>query len=743
MNPSWPFLILFVACGDSCRVMPPESGDSRGETGESGQETGDTEDSGDTGDPNLEFACGTSEGEGLSPEVQTVVVLVTDGARIDETFGDKVSSVTGEQTEDFWPTIRSSLLPQGTLVLPGLATGVTITAEGHGALLTGSRVAQANFPSDDGPGMYRPEIPTIFERLRSTLDLPEDSTALVGNTVHLGGHGWSLHPGHGEDLGASVTVFTQDNGQPVGDDIEVIDGVQSKLEDFDIRLIVANLHQMDRSGHYNTNPSAYADGVKSVDEGIVDLWNWIQESEDYADQTLLVVVADHGRHRWNEIEDYRNHGDQCTGCRQIPMFMVGPGIRAGHQVDTTYTIEDVGRTLSWMLGIDLPHADGQILCEALTDPPETNGRGGVGSSSQAGSIHAEMRFGDTPRVKSQVYIGDELISTEDAIHAEAPRVWSAEDTDYICWRELAQGPTALDVVETWSWLPRCALRSSKSESFTEFTLPIDSISPYWVPALGSDASGNLLLAYADNQSGNWEAPDQAVRLLYRTGDDWQGMSFGIDAAYPLEPSIAVQDETAWVAFAASNNQTDPEDKKAGRFLRHIEVWRANLGLADSGNWTAPEWALEYRSHTVSDDGTTEPDPWDRMERPALHVDDQGIQLAFIGVSADTGNTVAWAASDSDGIWSAADALDDSGRALSHISPQFAGDGRVAWLRLGANETVELCAWAEAAPASTCVDTGEAYARDLSLNNAQASMVLSQGSGEWALHSLDLPEPEAE
>ena len=449
------------ACTNHCRVHPGDATDTVAptETAETAEtaETGETGDTSDPG-PNPDGACGSGDGPGVSPQVKTVVVLVTDGARIDETFGDMVSSVTGEPTEDFWPAIRAELLPQGTLVLPGLATGVTITAEGHAALLTGSRVAQANFPSDDGPGMYRPELPTLFERLRVNFDLPAESTALVGNTVHLGGHGWSLHPSHGEPWGSSYDVFTHENGQPVGSDTEVISGVQNQMEQHDTRIVVANLHQMDRAGHYNASPTAYAEGVKNVDQAIVDFWNWIQQSEDYANQTALVVVADHGRHRWNESEDYRHHGDQCTGCRQIPMFIAVPGIRRGHEVSATYTIEDVGQTIAWLMDIDLPHAEGQILCEAMTDIPATNGREGISDLAITDTIRAEMIFGDNPETKSHIYADGTLLSDGDAIHAEAPRTWTTETDDYVCWRELGTGPSSLDSIQTWPWQARCAQR---------------------------------------------------------------------------------------------------------------------------------------------------------------------------------------------------------------------------------------------------------------------------------------------
>ena len=177
------------------------------------------------------------------------------------------------------------------------------------------------------------------------------------------------------------------------------------------------------------------------------------------------------------------------------------------------------------------------------------------------------------------------------------------------------------------------------------------------------------------------------------------MGFGIGAAYPLEPSLVVHDvdkasswspNSAWVAFSASNDQTDSEDKKAGRFLRHIEIWKADISLNDANIWTSPEWTQEYRNYTLHDESVTEPDPWDRMERPSLFVDHTGVQVAFVGISAETGNTIGWASGDTDGIWSSAIHIDDEGNVLAHITPAFTDDGRVSWLRRSADsETVGI------------------------------------------------------
>ena len=98
-----------VLSGAGCRITPPgtsETGNpSREDTGRGGDEGG----ADDTGGRTEGGPCGTGATDGWQPPVGTVVVLVTDGARIDETFGDLESSVSGEATEAELPSYRAKV----------------------------------------------------------------------------------------------------------------------------------------------------------------------------------------------------------------------------------------------------------------------------------------------------------------------------------------------------------------------------------------------------------------------------------------------------------------------------------------------------------------------------------------------------------------------------------------------------------------------------------------------------------
>jgi len=667
--------------------------------------------------------------------VGTVVVLVTDGARIDETFGDLESSVSGEATEEFWPTIREQLLPQGALFFPGYTTGVTITAEGHASMLTGARIPQANFPSDEGPGMYRPELPTHFEGVRGD-GSGQSAAALVVNTVHLGGHTWSLMPGQGEELGGTFTFLTQgeDSDQPLGEDSGVIEGVQAHLDaNDDTRFVIANLHQMDRSGHFNDNPLAYTGNVKQVDEPIVAFWDWLQADERYADDTVLVVVADHGRHRWqDDATDYQNHGDQCVGCRQIPMFMVGPGLRKDAVILEPYNLEDLGHTIGWLLGHDMPWADGQLMCEALVNPPLANGRTGYWEPSIDGGLEAWQSLGALPSAKSAVVANDEQLSNREAVHAEAPVAWTDGEREVVCFRELhIQSEATFDTIDDWEWQGRCLSRASASAAWEDIAFPDDSVSPYWHPALATAADGALMVAYADNPTGNWEAVDQDLRLLRWTpADGWTGADQGVSTiAHPLDPSLALIGDEAYVAVATSADPTDdPDAKKAGRFTRQVAVWQ----VSGTENQT---WTELLRPATSTEEASA---PYSRMERPVLLARGGQLNLAWVAYDTDGASRIAWSrgTEDEEGgwAWTEPEELDKSGLVVGFQRPVWHEGGTLAWARLSEGRVV-ICTSTDG-DAPVCQDTTATAVRGLAWAGASELVAaLRDASGTWRLTTV--------
>ena len=318
----------------------------------------------------------------LTGTAEHVVIVVIDGARIDETFGTGESDAAGGvPTSSLFTYFKEQMLPQGTLVLPGYNTGVTITAPGHADILTGTRNLFAHFPTPNGPGFYRPEHPTLFEAARAKW--PDDDNVLVANSDHIEPLSASVFPGITADDGAVYTFVSDadDPEQPSQSDVDVLAALQAQLEATGAHVALANLHDMDRKGHYNDSPTAYASGVERVSSPISSFWDWIQSSESgLKDKTMLVLVADHGRHRWGaEAEergadlrfdwDYSEHGDQCAGCREVPMFLVGPNIRQGVTLTSPHSLEDIGATAAFALGVDLPYATGRVIREAFTEDP--------------------------------------------------------------------------------------------------------------------------------------------------------------------------------------------------------------------------------------------------------------------------------------------------------------------------------------------------------------------------------------
>src|SRR6185503_978369 len=79
--------------------------------------------------------------------------------------------------------------------------------------------------------------------------------------------------------------------------------------------------------------------------------------------TLFIISADHGGHG-------HNHSGKIKEDRLIPWIAWGPGIRAGHKIESPISTVDTAATALWALGYPAPAGQiGRPVLEAFEDEP--------------------------------------------------------------------------------------------------------------------------------------------------------------------------------------------------------------------------------------------------------------------------------------------------------------------------------------------------------------------------------------
>ncbi len=659
------------------------------------------------------------------------VIMVPDGTRIEESFGDETtyaegySDAYGGPTADIMSDIRTDLWPQGAVAKPAYATGITITLPAHVDLALGKRTPHGHHPATANmPGLYRPELPTMWELLRDQdPSVDADHVGFTGNTVHMQAIDYSLYPGLGADKPGSY-VFVDglggnDPGAMPAEDPPVIQEVIEHLQ-AGWRLQLVNLHQIDRMGHYNT--SQHVPSIMEVDAPLTGLWNdTIQGTSELADRTVMAIVSDHGRHRFDDYDPtWSNHGDGCSGCREVPLMLLGPGVRQGVVVDGPYTLEDVGSTVAWLMGIQMPFATGMVMSEMLEGEPDIPQRSGPAALHASGELLAYQQWRDDLGSRSEVVVDGTVFDNASAIHVEQPKVLQAGDWSYACWREV----TVATDEDFWNWLPVCKYRQGTG-AWTGFAEPMaELVWPFWDPALAADASGDLYMAWSGNINGNAQASTGVYLARWSLDQGWQGGdSYLSGFFFPVHPTLAVDDDgAAWVAWSAGSS-----DGK-GRYTRHVEVFRVDW---PSGG--EQSWEVSFASTYSDASGHS----YERIDDAALTIVDGDIHLAYLAVNTDGTHLLSTSLAGGEGSWSSVHASDDTGRVFIHVRPTWSSDGWLYWGRMGSDNLPEVCrAHASAMTDESCSSVGAPYIESLTPYGAGVQVTTSSGDKQWTLTQVD-------
>lgn len=290
--------------------------------------------------------CEVSDEDQKEYKTKHVIVLVIDGPRFSETFGDT--------TCQYIPHLAKDLAPQGVLFTNFRNNGKTNTASGHAAITTG---VYENIKND---GSELPKHPSMFQYYLKTSKLPKQKAWIVASKGKLNVLANARKKDWFNSFMPSDYCGPNGNGDEYSPDIHTWKVVLEKLRVDQPNLMLINLLEVDTRGHSNDWPN-YLEAIKRTDNYAMQLWEFIQSNDYYKDNTTLIITNDHGRHPDGHKDGFKEHGDGCEGCRKIYMLALGPDFKPNRVITDEYEQIDISQTIAKILHFDMPTSRGRVI----------------------------------------------------------------------------------------------------------------------------------------------------------------------------------------------------------------------------------------------------------------------------------------------------------------------------------------------------------------------------------------------
>ncbi|NOZ73761.1 MAG: T9SS type A sorting domain-containing protein [FCB group bacterium] len=292
---------------------------------------------------------------GAQTASNNLLVVIIDGARYSETFGDP--------NRTYIPNMNS-IARNGSLVNTFYNDSLTYTSRAIPALWCGSWTTVQDTIINGQSTQYTRK-PTLFEYFRKQASISADSCVYILKYVP---SLWlpSFHPDYGPDFWPSFVSEGSEDQDVLQNTLDVMNATHP-------RLLWVYFAGVDHAGH-SGDWAAYTQAIQVADSCVGVLWDALQQDSVYAGRTNLMVTNDHGRHD-DQHGGFSGHGDDCDGCRHIMLLAAGPDIRSNLVTGTYRRTPDFAVTASQILGITPEYATGnpiqEILTQSTTGPDPT------------------------------------------------------------------------------------------------------------------------------------------------------------------------------------------------------------------------------------------------------------------------------------------------------------------------------------------------------------------------------------
>ncbi|WP_160139520.1 sulfatase-like hydrolase/transferase [Chryseobacterium sp. c4a] len=305
------------------------------------------------------FSCSNSDTDAQTPTLPTkpeaqyqtknVILLVVDGPRISETW----EAPNKENIPN-----RVSLLSQGVFISNFKNNGTTNTNPGHSAMCSG---VYENIVNN---GTELPGYPSVMQQWLKFTGADKTKAWVIASKDKLEVlNDCKLTDWKGK-YQPSVDCGVSGNGSGYRDDAVTMTNTKEIMKKYSPNMIVINLKDVDSYGHDNKY-AEYIQAIKTTDASIKEIWDYIQSLPAYKDKTTLIVSNDHGRHL-DSKGGFRNHGDDCEGCRHIEFFAMGPDFKKNTTISTgNYEQIDIASTMAELLGVPKQFMKGKVIKDAF------------------------------------------------------------------------------------------------------------------------------------------------------------------------------------------------------------------------------------------------------------------------------------------------------------------------------------------------------------------------------------------
>lgn len=277
-----------------------------------------------------------------------VVVIVVDGARYSETWGDPL--------HQFIPN-RYGFINQAVICSEFYNSGTTNTINGHASILTG------NDQNIDNSGAELPEYPSWLQHYRKSGNLVQPQSSLITSKDKLqvlancNQSEWHDQFNPYADCGVSGL------GSGYRSDSITLQHVLSYLQSDKPHVLLVNFREPDYTAHTGDS-LGYLKGIRDTDSMAMVIWNYLENDPFYSGKTAFIITNDHGRHLPDQ-GGFAHHGDNCDGCRHVEFFALGPDFKKGYNSTSHYDLKDISTTIAELLHFEMPFSNGKVMWDVL------------------------------------------------------------------------------------------------------------------------------------------------------------------------------------------------------------------------------------------------------------------------------------------------------------------------------------------------------------------------------------------